>query len=109
MAWRNRTTDFTRLRDDHTLRRGSNRYKDYSSRKTLLDAQDVEMKEHIVYLPPDWIARVTDIQYEITTIRSRCMLSFYPFLFPSPWSFTSSFYIELPIITSRLVFPNIRL
>jgi hypothetical protein len=72
MAWRNRTLDFNRLRDDHTLRRGGNRYKDYSSRKTLLDAQDVEMKEHIVYLPPDWIARVTDIQYEITTIRSRC-------------------------------------
>jgi len=72
MAWRKRTQDFIRLRDDHTLRRGGNRYKDYSSKKTLLDAQqDVEMKEHIVYLPPDWIARVTDIQYEITTIRSR--------------------------------------
>lgn len=71
MAWRNRTPDFMRLRDDHTLRRGGNRYKDYSSKKTLLDAQDVEMKEHIVYLPPDWIARVTDIQYEITTIKTR--------------------------------------
>jgi syntaxin 16 len=70
MAWRNRTSDFMRLRDDHTLRRGG-RYKEYSTRKTLLDAQDMEMKEHIVYLPPDWIARVTDIQYEITTIRSR--------------------------------------
>lgn len=72
MAWRSRTSDFVRLRDDHTLRRGS-RFKDYSQKKTLLEAQDVEMKEHIVYLPPDWIARVTDIQYEITTIRSRCM------------------------------------
>lgn len=71
MAWRSRTSDFVRLRDDHTLRRGG-KYKEYSQRKNLLDAHDVEMKEHIVYLPPDWIARVADIQYEITSIRSKC-------------------------------------
>jgi len=71
MAYRSRTADFTRLREDHTLRRGG-RYKDYSAKKNLLpQGDDVEMKEHIVYLPPDWIARVSDIQYEITSIRSR--------------------------------------
>jgi len=70
MAWRSRTTDFVRLRDDHTLRRGG-KYKEYSQRKNLLDHDELEMKEHIVYLPPDWISRVSDIQYEITSIRSR--------------------------------------
>lgn len=81
-----------RLRDDHTLRRGG-RYKEYSTRKTLLDAQDMEMKEHIVYLPPDWIARVTDIQYEITTIRSRCTFVFLIILFVTPFLIPDHFII----------------
>ncbi len=71
MAYRSRTADFLRLRDEHSMRRGG-KFKDYSSKKTLLDAQDVEMREHVVYLPPDWVARVSDIQYEITGIRSKC-------------------------------------
>jgi len=65
MAYRSRTSDFVRLREDHTYRRGGK----FSDKRTLLG--DVEMKEHIVYLPPDWIARVSDIQYEITNIKSR--------------------------------------
>lgn len=74
MAYRNRTQELIRLRDDHTIRR--RKYSDRkssSARNSLLDDQEVEMKEHIVYLPPEWIARVSDIQYEITNIRTKCM------------------------------------
>jgi len=69
MAYRNRTDDFIRWRDDHTMRK--RKYKDYNSKKTLLDNEDVEMKEHIVYLPPEWIAKVSDIQYDLTNIRTK--------------------------------------
>lgn len=72
MAYRNRTQDLIRLREDHAARR--RKYSDRQSnnaKKTLLDDNEVEMKEHIVYLPPEWIARVSDIQYEITNIRTK--------------------------------------
>jgi len=77
MAYRSRTPEFNRLREDHTIRR--RRYTDKSSaKKTLLNNTDnydyedgVEMKEHIVYLPPEWVARVSDVQYELTNIRTK--------------------------------------
>lgn len=82
MAYRNRTQELMRLREDHTVRRRySDRRKNNSAKNALLDENDVEMKEHIVYLPPEWIARVSDIQYDITNIRSKCMY----FLMLSEW------------------------
>jgi len=72
MAYRNRTQELIRLREDHTIRR--RKYTDRqssSAKKNLLDDTEVEMKEHIVYLPPEWIARVSDIQYEVTNIRTK--------------------------------------
>lgn len=72
MAYRNRTQELIRLREDHTIRR--RKYADRqssSAKKNLLDDTEVEMKEHIVYLPPEWIARVSDIQYEVTNIRTK--------------------------------------
>lgn len=72
MAYRNRTQELIRLREDHTVRR--RKYADRkssSAKKNLLEDTDVEMKEHIVYLPPEWIARVSDIQYEVTNIRTK--------------------------------------
>jgi len=72
MAYRNRTQELVRLREDHTIRRRKyNDRQSSSAKKTLLDDSEVEMKEHIVYLPPEWIARVSDIQYEVTNIRTK--------------------------------------
>jgi len=73
---RNRTVLFVRLRDEKVKRPqadpqiGSNGY-NYMSARNLLEKQPEEQKSVVVNLPPDWLARVSDVQYELAKIKTK--------------------------------------
>jgi hypothetical protein len=46
----------------------------YMSARNLLDKPE-DQKEHVVHLPPDWLARVSDVQYELARIKTKSMYS----------------------------------
>jgi len=75
MAFRNRNQQFFKARDEYRSRGprdspNSNSYNHVSS--TGLLSPEVEMKvQHTIDLPPDWLARVSDIQYELQKISTK--------------------------------------
>jgi len=76
MAFRNRNQQFFKARDDYRSRGprdspSSNSYNHVSS--TGLLSADVELKglSHTINLPPDWLGRVSDIQYDLQKIRTK--------------------------------------
>ena len=75
---RNRTSQFTRLREDKVGKAhpdpqlGANNGYNYMSARNLLEKPE-EQKEHVVHLPPDWLARVSDVQYELARIKTKSM------------------------------------
>jgi len=54
---------------DTHLASANNGY-NYMSARNLLEKPE-EQKEHVVHLPPDWLARVSDVQYELTRIKTK--------------------------------------
>lgn len=73
---RNRTTQFTRLRDEkggksHGEPTGTNGYNYVSAHNLLEDKQGDDSKSHIVNVPPDWLARVSDVQYDLAKIKTK--------------------------------------
>jgi len=83
MASRNKTTQFTRLRDAYMKSHGKHHrhlahepdpstYNHISSANLLGEggASD-EPRDHIINLPPDWLARVSDVQNDISKISGK--------------------------------------
>jgi len=89
MSSRNKTSQFVRIRDqfkgtrttesypstsDHTNNPTPNNNNSYNyiSAKNLLEKQgNEEGKGTTVSVPPDWMARVSDVQYELTKIKTK--------------------------------------
>jgi len=71
---RNKTAQFTRLRDEkggrpHAEPASGNGY-NYVSARNLLEEKQPDDKT-ILNVPPDWMARVSDVQYELAKIKTK--------------------------------------
>lgn len=72
---RNKTPQFSKLREEKgkthpDTQVGTNNGYNYVSAHNLLEKQE-EKKDHVVNLPPDWLARVSDVQYELARIKTK--------------------------------------
>jgi syntaxin 16 len=68
---RNRTAQFAKLREEKN--RGhpdANNGYNYVSARNLLEKPE-EQKDYILNLPPDWLARVSDVQYDLARIKTK--------------------------------------
>jgi len=82
MACQNKTYDFIRLRNSYVKKRPHHHhaqqvyFEDGSDQKKGLlngdNGHDIELKEHhSVDIPPDWVNRVNDMQFQVNNVKSK--------------------------------------
>eukprot|EP01111_Echinosteliopsis_oligospora_P015882 TRINITY_DN642_c0_g2_i2.p1 TRINITY_DN642_c0_g2~~TRINITY_DN642_c0_g2_i2.p1 ORF type:complete len:307 (-),score=84.75 TRINITY_DN642_c0_g2_i2:101-1021(-) len=76
MAKRDRTPDFERIKQDHTIKRPKkpatfavDTNKEVHNK--LLGGEDIELQEHVIHFTPDWVGQVSDIQAELKSIHDK--------------------------------------